>query len=1017
MRRASEDLTDPSRNIEESTGDPLPAALNSDMELSPTLEEEDQDRQYTPPPRIAARFYRPTQNRRKDSAASSRRNSISSAHSRSSHGFTRRDGPQSKYVAQQLRRASILEDRKARLADRAAHAEKVRLRAAMAKAGQQKISNSEERALAAAQARESKLADIVTACAEEVKRAKAVAETIKEKREKERRKMRLQIEERHAEAEKRREELRSKHASKRSRGHSMNTKKPDVGELQDTQEQEQEQEPSSMTDEVAASKIQWWWRGLLRRQAVQHFSELGLTIDGVRDTSFEQVVELLAEEKVLMTTALVLRLCGLREGEAGSVNEMAAVRTFLGAFLILGHPTQVLSNKDNKGDQEQVGAAQGQPIPRDDLANPQLQDLVGKARDLLISFETILSRLTYLNNYTPPPALEGALPEAYATFHNAFIAWKARDSNALIEVMILQFVELDAILQTVKDGTEEHVTESYQRSVKDHQVMLMVRIKKLAGAQQGRKMIVDAVNEARRARAANKPTGDTKPRATGHALGRDGSAAEEHTEEHTAAEEEVLKSLSRLTPPSTPQSKPQPKEVKLEIPQMIYPPILPDNRVIVHELAMNREYRIEFQHFQEQHKLRMDPLFQDLKSGMRNEEKEFHYLVVMAHYIKDRLQHLVKDGSPMYMFIGEILDTEVAQRQFLAGSFSYEKFFSAMGALLPKLCAPVRDEEVKELAEKKLTEGHVVDRLEALISFIDKMLYDYANYMMKLAAPSLLEHASSYETKRFAEELEKGAFTLAQAETSWRTARRKVYAEATRRDPEGINHPKSRPTPDKIYWQMLLDEFTQPSPDPATIPEPLALDIKRRARLGQQTLHIVTAGAILLQCKNMLKRDVRAPWRKEAGRLFTVLEAIDDQTKPLEQAAAIEGIMAALEAGRSMPQATKGHLRALVAKLLSASAEAKRENSEPKEPVLRLLLTRVKGHILSRLQAGSASEKVKATSAAGEKLAGLGLPEFVERVREMVEEIARTGAVDREAHGLWWETVADQADKEAETSA
>ncbi|KAK8038785.1 T-complex protein 11-like protein 1 [Apiospora rasikravindrae] len=1000
MHRVSPDLSDPSRNIEESTGDPLPAALNSDMELSPPLEEEDQERQYTPPPRIAARFYRPTQNRRKDSAASSRRNSISSAHSRSSHGFSRRDGPQSKYVAQQLRRASILEDRKARLADRAAHAEKVRLRAAMAKAGQQKISNSEERALAAAQARESKLAEIVAACAEEVKRAKAVAESIKEKREKELRKLKLQMEERHAEAEKRREELRSKHASKRSRGHSMNTKKPDIDELPDVRDQDQE--PSTMTDEVAASKIQWWWRGLLRRQAVQQFSELGLTIDGVRGNTFEKVVELLAEEKVLMTTATVLRLCGLKEGEAGSVNEMAAVRTFLGAFLILGHPTQVLSNKDNKGDQEQVGSAQGLPIPRDDLANPQLQDLVGKARDLLISFETILSRLTYLNNYTPPPALEGALPEAYATFHNAFIAWKARDSNALIEVMLLQFVELDAILQTVKDGTEEHVTESYRQSVKDHQVMLMVRIKRLAGAQKGKKLIVDAVNEARKARAANKPTGDTKPRATGHSLGRDGSTAEDHT----AAEEEVLRSLNRLTPPSTPQSKPQGKEVKFEIPHMIYPPILPDNRVIVHELAMNREYRIEFQHFQEQHKLRMDPLFQDLKSGERNEEKEFHYLVVMAHYIKDRLQHLVKDGSPMYTFIGEILDTEVAQRQFLAGSFSYEKFFSSMGALLPKLCAPVRDEEVKELAEKKLADGHVVDRLEALISFIDTMLYDYANYMMQVAAPSLLEHASSYETKRFAEELEKGTFTLAKAEASWRSARGKVHAEALRRDPEGVNHPKSRPTPDKIYWQMLLNEFTQPSPDPANIPEPLALDVKRRARLGKQTLQIVTAGAILLQCKNMLKRDVRAPWRTEAGRIFTVLEAVDDSNKPLEQAAAIDGIMAALEAGRSMPQATKGHLRAL----------AKRENSEPREPVLRLLLTRVKGHILSRLQAGSASEKVKATSAAGEKLAGLGLPEFVERVREMVEEIARTGAVDREAHGLWWETVADQADKEAATS-
>jgi hypothetical protein len=126
--------------------------------------------------------------------------------------------------------------------------------------------------------------------------------------------------------------------------------------------------------------------------------------------------------------------------------------------------------------------------------------------------------------------------------------------------------------------------------------------------------------------------------------------------------------------------------------------------------------------------------------------------------------------------------------------------------------------------------------------------------------------------------------------------------------------------------------------------------------------------------------------------------------------------MAALEAGRSMPAATKAHLRALVTKFLSASAEAKRENMEPREPVLRLLLIRLRGHILTRLQAGSASEKVKATSTAGEKLAGLGLPEFVERVREMVDEIVRVGGVDRECHGVWWEKIAEKVNAEATTS-
>ncbi|KAI1095390.1 T-complex protein 11-domain-containing protein [Rostrohypoxylon terebratum] len=1005
MRRVSADLSDPSRNIEESVGTPDPSSIDPDLDMALMTTEEESTRIYTPPPHIAARFYRPTQNRRKDSAASSRRNSISSAQSRSSHGFVHNVGPQSKYIAQQMRRASILEDRKARLADRAAHAEKVRLRAAVAKAAHQKSSNLEERALAAAQAREKNLAEIVAACAEEVKRAKAVAESMKEKREQELHKLKTQMEERLAEAEKRREELRSRHAARRSRGQSIMTKKSDTSSLPE----EDEHESSSMSDvvlmseDVAVSKIQWWWRGVSRRKAVQQFSELGLNIDSVRDTSFEQVTELLAQEKVLVLTARVLGICGLQEGEVGSVNEMTAVRTFLSAFLILGHPTQVLSNKDHRGEQEQVGSSQGQPIPHDDLANPQLQDLVAKARDLLISFENILSRLTSINNYVTPPALQGALSESYATFHNAFIAWKARDSNALVEVMLLQFVELDAILQSVKDRTEEAVAESYRESIKDNQLMLMVRIKRLAGPEQGKKMIFEAVKQARKARAAKKPAGDMKPRVAEHSLSSGNPVGDNATAEHV-----VSSQLQTLTPPHTPLRE----EPKQNVLQMSYPPILPDNRIIVHELAINREYRIEYQHFQEQHKLRMVPLFEDLKANPGDEEKEFHYLIIMANYIRDRLQHLVQPSTPMHTFIGEMLDTEVAQRQFLAGSFSYQQFFTSIGSLLPKLCAPVRDDEVKDLVENKLSQGDVVGRLEALLSFIDTMLYDYSNYMLQVAAPSLVEHAAAYETKRFAEDLDSGATTLSRATVSWKNARNKVHAEVARRDPEGINHPRSRPTPDKIYWQMLLDEFTQPSPSDDAVPEPLALDTKRRARIGRQTIRIVTAGAILLQCKNMLKRDVRAPWKTEAGRIFTVLESMDDEMKPLPQSTAIHGIMAALEAGRSMPAATKTHLQALVTKVLTASIEARLENTDPREPVLRLLLTRMRGHILARIQAGSASEKVKATSTAGEKLANLGLPEFVEKVREMVDEIVRVGAVDREAHGIWWEEVAEKVNKE-----
>jgi hypothetical protein len=191
------------------------------------------------------------------------------------------------------------------------------------------------------------------------------------------------------------------------------------------------------------------------------------------------------------------------------------------------------------------------------------------------------------------------------------------------------------------------------------------------------------------------------------------------------------------------------------------------------------------------------------------------------------------------------------------------------------------------------------------------------------------------------------------------------------------------------------------------------------------TRRIITAGAILLQCKNILKRDVRAPWKTEANRIVNVLESAEQHGASQLPETTVDHVMAVLEAGRSIPAATKTHLRALVSKLvIAAGSEASRSarrdggaGEEPSDPVLRLLLNRLRGYVLGRLAAASASEKVRATSTAGERLAGLGLAEFVERVRDMVDEIAKVGAVDRDAHGGWWETVAVKVAKAEEAAA
>lgn len=996
MRRRSPELAEPACGLEESSrvsNDDMD--LDFDMAMPPAEAAADEQgaRVFAPPPHVATRIYRRSQARRRDSSASSRRNSMSSAHSRCSsvhHSGGLSD--QSKHVAQHLRRASFLENRRARLADQAAHAERVRLRAALAKAAPRGTSTIEERSLAAQQARERNLAEIVANCAEEVKKAKQVAEFMREKREQDLIKMRREMQERLAEAEKRREELRNKCVTRRSRGQSVMAQKPAENALE-SMDQTRHRERPKMTEDVAAARLQDWWRSLSKRKAIQDFNGLGLSVDGIRKTSFDTVVQLLGQERVLLDTARLLRMCGLREADPKSVGEMAAVRTFLSAFLILGHPKQVLNNKSDRHRQVDDPYLSVHPLPSTDLETPQLQDLIGKAKDLIVTFENILARLTESNRFTMPPALKENLPEAYAVFHNAFIAWKSRDSNALIEVMLMQFVELDAILHAVNDSADDETTALYRQSIKDNQLMLIVRIKKLAGAEKGKKMIFEAVRDARKSRMAKQEAGDTKPRVAEHTTGE--------TEASATASSLVSAESHTLTPPSTPVRRSQAKPLSAKTGLN---GLLPDNRIVVHELAINQEYRIPEDEYKEHQAVLARPLYAQMKAMMNDSNKEanFQFYLLMASSVKEKLQRLVTPGKPMYNLIDEILDPELAQKSFAHGSFSYEKFFSAMGSLLPKLCAPFRDAELQDLVDNKLNSGNLIDRLEALIEFIDVMLCDYINYMLRTAAPKLIESAAQYESKRFTEDIEGGTKSLVAAETAWRNACLKVTAEVAARGSESSDHPKSQPTASRLYAQMLVDVFTQPTPiAESQVPEMLRLDYSRIKNVSTTIQHIITTGAILLQCKNILKRDVRSPWKVEAARIMAVLE-----TNHPSLESAVNGTMAVVEAGRSMPAATKTQLRGLVTKLLMASQAMAQQSMEPQEPVLRLLLTRLRGNLLGRLAPGSATDKVKATTSAGEKLASLGLSEFVERIRQISDLLNKVSEVDRQAHGTWWDAVA-----------
>ncbi|KAF2127316.1 hypothetical protein P153DRAFT_387859 [Dothidotthia symphoricarpi CBS 119687] len=911
---------------------------------------------FAPPPRIAARFYRYANNRRKSSAASSRRNSLSSTHSHTSSRSFRNNACQSHHIAQHLRRTSILESRKARLADRAAHAEQVRLRAALAKAAP-RISNCEERALAAQQARERHLAQVAASCAEEVRRAKKVAEDMKERKAADERRYRLEMEEKLADAEKRRLEYK------------RNPRRPRTASSPPADAKNPLARPT-VSSEDAAKRIQSAWRARARKNIVDAWFELGLSIEEIRDTSFEDITALLAAENLLKTTEKIMTLFVLLPDQ-DPASRNTTVRTFLSTYLILGHPAHVFSRD---GAQE--------------------QDLINKAKDLIISFESALGKLTTFNYYTPSPTRTETVLLAHSAFVAAFNDWKARDSSALVETMVASFVSLDTIWQSVKDETVDEVANEYRNGIRDNQAILLSKIKKLAGPDKALTLIRKAIRESRRSKPKKRPAGETvRPRVAIDSASGSPIEAESAAMQAEAASELAASGAEGRHGPATQGHQAQSLSKVFTS--------VPENRILVHELSIDKEYRIDASPTAD---LR-DALNRELCDAMRRgfqDGDSTNWTVAMAENIRGKLLRLLKAGNSMHTLISETLDPELIAKQCNQGLFSYGKFFGFIASILPKLCAPFRDGQVQALADELQDEGELsemIEKLFRLLHIIDLLSLDYSNFLLMNAAPTLIKEAAGYEQRIFTQDLEEGKITLDRARRWWRSAAVNIHTEADRRDPWNQPNAINRPTVHKIYARGLVDlAISTPPLRDSELPETLELDRARISRIREDALRITTIGGILLTAKNLLKRDVRSQWKTEANRMWDVLKDgyLKDPATPLK-------ISSLLESSHNMPPSTRAQLSSTISRLLTQA-----ESGKLSDPVLKVLFQRLKTHIFNRVSASSSGERVKAASTATEGLATTGLPEFVSQVADICEQLGKVSEVDRKAHGKWYEEIAEE---------
>ena len=969
-------MSQPLRECDGDYANEEPDMINIDM-ADDTETDQDHHEVYAPPAHIAARFYRNQYTRRKSSAASSRRNSLSSAHSqahshtsgRSSIRRSSTGGCQSTYIAQHLRRASIIETRKARLADRAAHAEQVRLRAALAKAAPRGKENSEERALAAQVAKEKHLAKVAATCAEEVARAKRIAEEVKDRKLAEESRQRLEMEQRHAEAERRRAEYQRNIQARRARRTSSEKNLAVLEEVADIEEDAIVDEvPESLESariSAAADKIRCAWKSYQRRKPVLRYRNLSLNAETARNTSFEDMTALIARQDVIEATTSILMHLGLQDLDDG--NAALNTKTFLSAYMIVGHPISVLLNK--------TGA--------------QESDLISKASELISLFEASVARLDTWNNFTANDTQHETLNQAYTSYTSAFAAWRLQDSSILIEGMVASFVQLDAIWLTVKDDTRGEVANDYREGIRDNQVMLLSRIRKLAGPDRADFLIKKAIRESRRRRPKKRPASEVRPRGV------------EPSPDAAASSTDLVEEDAAFAP--TPIGSGELNKLFTR---------MPSNRVLTHELAIDKDYKLEDKNSELRAQMYRS-ICDSMKAGFEAGNSA-RWTLSAAENIKEKLLRMLKPETNMHKMISEALDLDNINRQCQQGVFSYPGFFGFMANLLPKLCAPFRDQEVKALAENLRTENDelddMIEKLFKLLRMVDNLSLDYTNFMIMQRAPTLAKEAAGYEARLFRRELESHRITLTNTKRWWSQSQQLLEAEADRRDPDSVRNPADRPSPQKIYTHALVDlTLVSNELDRTACPETLHLDLERLQKLRAKAIRIAVIGAILLTTKNLLRRDVRSQWKNEAGRLWTLLS-----TEPYENAGNTDDLTTAqkafsiLETAHNMPEVTKRSVQGTINRFFAQAAQVSVISTGQvssvrfTDPVLKVVFQRLKTHILSRLSAESSADRVRAASSASEKLAASGMAEFVPHVAVVVDTLERVTRVDWESHGSWY---------------
>ncbi|XP_072257193.1 T-complex protein 11-like protein 2 isoform X2 [Pyxicephalus adspersus] len=204
------------------------------------------------------------------------------------------------------------------------------------------------------------------------------------------------------------------------------------------------------------------------------------------------------------------------------------------------------------------------------------------------------------------------------------------------------------------------------------------------------------------------------------------------------------------------------------------------NLLLAHEIVANEKFHMESidppkNSLEEKVKEIVHKAFWDcLESELKEDPPQYEHAIKLFGEIKEILLSFLSPGTNrLRTQICEVLDVDLIKQQAEHNAVDIPKLGSYIINIMGKLCAPVRDEDVKKLKPS----GDIVQMLKDVFHVLDLMKMDMVNYTIQNVRPQLQRQIADYERVKFQDILEKSPDALNQT-TKWIQQSLKLAKEA-----------------------------------------------------------------------------------------------------------------------------------------------------------------------------------------------------------------------------------------------